>query len=56
MKVSELHTPIGTLIIEVVYRTKMTIVPDSRQKIEYVTPATNDIMLKSDHFYTESPK
>ncbi|XP_075990545.1 autophagy-related protein 13 homolog [Anticarsia gemmatalis] len=56
VKVSELHTPIGTLIIEVVYRTKMTIMPETRQKIEYATPATNDIMVKSDHFYTESPK
>lgn len=56
VKVSELHTPIGTLLIEVVYRTKMTIVPESRQKIEYVTSSTNNIMVKSDHFYTESPK
>ncbi|KAJ8737617.1 hypothetical protein PYW08_000212 [Mythimna loreyi] len=57
VKVSELHTPIGTLMIEVVYRTKMTIMPEARQKIEYeASPATTGIMVKSDHFYTESPK
>ncbi|XP_026730490.1 autophagy-related protein 13 homolog isoform X2 [Trichoplusia ni] len=57
VKVSELHTPIGTLMIEVVYRTKMTIMPVARQKIEYETAsATTGIMVKSDHFYTESPK
>lgn len=56
VKVSELHTPIGTLIIEVVYRTKMTILPEAKQKIEYSVPAQNDIILKPDHFYAESPK
>ncbi|KAH9636464.1 hypothetical protein HF086_002164 [Spodoptera exigua] len=57
IKVSELHTPIGTLMIEVVYRTKMTIMPEAKQKIEYeASPATAEIMVKSDHFYTESPK
>lgn len=57
VKVSELHTPIGTLLIEVVYRTDMTFLPEVRQKIEY-EPQTvdSDIMVKSDHFYTESPK
>lgn len=44
-------------MIEVVYRTKMTIMPVARQKIEYETAsATTGIMVKSDHFYTESPK
>lgn len=52
---SELHTPIGTLLIDVVYRTKMTILPDDRPKIG-IQNANNDIMLKSDHFNTETPK
>lgn len=57
IKVSELHTPIGTITIEVVYRTKMTIFPEDGQKIGYQIPSmNNDIMVKSNHFYSESPK
>ncbi|KOB73475.1 Autophagy-related protein 13 [Operophtera brumata] len=43
VKVGELHTPIGTLLIEVVYRTKMTMIPEDRHKIAAQT-INNDIM------------
>ncbi|XP_049886343.1 autophagy-related protein 13 homolog [Pectinophora gossypiella] len=57
IKISELCTPIGTLIIEVAYRTKMTILPDSRRRVlEHQPPTESDIMVKSDHFPMESPR
>ncbi|XP_059059769.1 autophagy-related protein 13 homolog [Achroia grisella] len=58
IKISDLQTPIGTIYIDVVYRTKMTILPEDKPKIALsstVTTTVNDIMVKSDHFY-ESPK
>ncbi|XP_026500696.1 autophagy-related protein 13 homolog [Vanessa tameamea] len=57
IKVSELHTPIGTIQIEVVYRTKMTILPEDRKPVEKNVLMTSDgIMIKSDHFPKESPR
>ncbi|XP_050360427.1 autophagy-related protein 13 homolog isoform X1 [Nymphalis io] len=57
IKVSELHTPIGTIQIEVVYRTKMTILPEDRKPIEKnVLTTSGGIMIKSDHFPKESPR
>ncbi|CAH2035441.1 unnamed protein product, partial [Iphiclides podalirius] len=58
VKVSELPTPIGTILIEVAYRTKMTMLPEDRGKfINQSTINSNDsLMMKSDHFYTESPR
>ncbi|XP_053624230.1 autophagy-related protein 13 homolog [Plodia interpunctella] len=59
IKVSELRTPLGTILIEVVYRTKMTMLPEDKIKsAEAVTSSStvSDIMVKSDHFFTESPK
>ncbi|KAJ0183696.1 hypothetical protein K1T71_000119 [Dendrolimus kikuchii] len=57
INVSELNTPIGTISIEVAYRTKMTILPKDQHKITYeAPPSSNDIMVKSDHFNNESPK
>ncbi|XP_026759050.1 autophagy-related protein 13 homolog [Galleria mellonella] len=58
IKISDLQTPIGTIYIDVVYRTKMTILPEDKPKViesTSVTTTVNDIMVKSDHFY-ESPK
>lgn len=55
VKVGELHTPIGTLLIEVVYRTKMTMLPEDRHKIA-AQNANKDIMVKSDHFNSDSPR
>ncbi|KAI5636962.1 autophagy-related protein 13 domain-containing protein [Phthorimaea operculella] len=56
IKVSELCTPIGTLIIEVAYRTKMAILPDNKQKMLDAHSLNNsDIMVKSDHFPVETP-
>ncbi|XP_041986805.1 autophagy-related protein 13 homolog [Aricia agestis] len=54
IKVSELHTPIGTIQIEVVYRTKMTILPEDRRAVN--NKIGEDIMVKSDHFPRESPR
>lgn len=51
---SELHTPIGTIQIEVVYRTKMTFLPEDRRPLD--NKITEDIMVKSDHFPKESPR
>ena len=57
IKVSELHTPIGTLQIDVVYRTKMTILPEDRKFADKNVLTTSDnIMIKSDHFPKESPR
>ncbi|CAH0402095.1 unnamed protein product [Chilo suppressalis] len=57
IKVSDLRTSIGTILIEVAYRTKMTILPEDKIKpLDGVSSSTvSDIMVKSDHFY-ESPK
>ncbi|CAG9782045.1 unnamed protein product [Diatraea saccharalis] len=57
IKVSDLRTSIGTIIIDVTYRTKMTILPEDKIKpLDGVSSSTvSDIMVKSDHFY-ESPK
>ncbi|XP_048004749.1 autophagy-related protein 13 homolog [Leguminivora glycinivorella] len=52
IKVSELHTPIGTILIEVRYRTKMTILPEDRLKADILN-SNGGIMVKSDHFPTE---
>ncbi|CAH2103077.1 unnamed protein product [Euphydryas editha] len=57
IKVSELHTPIGTIHIDVVYRTKMTILPEDRKPVEKNVMMTSDgIMIKSDHFPKDSPR
>ncbi|KAG6454111.1 autophagy-related protein 13 homolog [Manduca sexta] len=58
VKVSELRTPIGTILIEVSYRTKMTILPEDRLQYTQTQKkqVNSDIMVKSDHFYSESPK
>ncbi|KAI8429352.1 hypothetical protein MSG28_000003 [Choristoneura fumiferana] len=56
IKVSELHTPIGTILIEVMYRTKMTMLPGDRLKPADILNSNSSIMVKSDHFPTESPK
>ncbi|CAH0716754.1 unnamed protein product, partial [Brenthis ino] len=57
IKVSELHTPIGILQVDVVYRTKMTIVPEDRKVPDKNVLTTSDnIMIKSDHFPKESPR
>ncbi|CAG4962139.1 unnamed protein product [Parnassius apollo] len=58
IKVSELHTPIGTILIEVVYRTKMTMLPEDRGRYieNTATNSGGNIMIKSDHFPTESPR
>ncbi|KPJ09000.1 Autophagy-related protein 13-like [Papilio machaon] len=58
IKVSELHTPIGTILIEVVYRTKMTMLPEDRGRyIEHTTVnSCGDILMKSDHFPTENQR
>lgn len=57
VKVHELRTPIGTLLIEVAYRTKMTILPEDKSRIPYETShSNNDIMLKSNHFLKDSPR
>lgn len=57
IKVSELHTPIGTIHIDVVYRTKMTMLPEDRKPIEKnVMMLSDDIMIKSDHFPKDSPR
>ncbi|XP_063634371.1 uncharacterized protein LOC134805017 [Cydia splendana] len=53
IKVSELHTPIGTILIEVRYRTKMTILPEDRLKPADILNSNGGIMVKSDHFPTE---
>ncbi|KAL0852315.1 hypothetical protein ABMA28_000523 [Loxostege sticticalis] len=57
VRVSDLKTPIGTIVIEVAYRTKMTILPEDKIKpLDGVSQSSvTDIMVKSDHFY-ESPK
>lgn len=57
IKVSDLRTSIGTIIIEVAYRTKMTILPEDNIKAlnGAASSTVSDIMVKSDHFY-ESPK
>lgn len=50
VRIGQLCTAIGTLSLNVVYRTKMTISPTNTSK-------DNSIMLKSDHFNTNlSPK
>ncbi|KAJ8929906.1 hypothetical protein NQ314_017371 [Rhamnusium bicolor] len=50
MCVGQICTPIGTLLLSVTYRTKMTISPTQTGK-------DNSMMLKSDHFNTNlSPK
>lgn len=58
IKVSELRTLVGTLVIEVMYRTKMTILPDNKHRvIDQQNILNNDnIMVKSDHFPMESPR
>ncbi|XP_045784595.1 autophagy-related protein 13 homolog [Maniola jurtina] len=57
IKVSELHTPIGTIQIEVAYRTKMNILPEDHKPMEKnVLQTSNNIMIKSDHFPKESPR
>lgn len=57
IKVSELQTPIGKIQIDVVYRTKMTILPEDRRTIDKNVLTTSDkIMVKSDHFPKESPR
>lgn len=54
---SELHTPIGTLQVDVVYRTKMTILPEDRKVPDKnVLTISDNIMIKSDHFPKESPR
>ncbi|XP_044731460.1 autophagy-related protein 13 homolog [Chrysoperla carnea] len=47
VRVGQICTPIGTLHLSVAYRTKMTISPTQ-------TGSNNSIMLKSDHFKTET--
>ncbi|XP_026313919.1 autophagy-related protein 13 homolog [Hyposmocoma kahamanoa] len=58
IKVSELRTLVGTLVIEVMYRTKMTILPDNKQRVidQQSMLNSDDIMVKSDHFPMESPR
>lgn len=58
IKVSELRTLVGTLAIEVMYRTKMTILPDNKHRVIEQQSMLNsdDIMVKSDHFPMESPR
>lgn len=57
IKVSELHTPIGTIQIEVAYRTKMNVLPENHRSMEKNVLQTSDnIMIKSDHFPKESPR
>ncbi|KAM3968603.1 autophagy-related protein 13 homolog [Aphomia sociella] len=57
IKISDLQTAIGTIYIDVVYRTKMTMLPDDKPKptSSSVITTVSDIMVKSDHFH-ESPK
>ncbi|XP_013184953.1 autophagy-related protein 13 homolog isoform X2 [Amyelois transitella] len=62
IKISELKTVSGTIVFQVVHRMKMTIVQENQlkpavpaAKPEAASPAT-EIMVKSDHFVTESPK
>ncbi|XP_068618704.1 autophagy-related protein 13 homolog isoform X2 [Battus philenor] len=56
VKVSELHTPIGTILIEVIYRTKMTMLPEDRGCLIEANSNNShaNIMMKSDHFPTEN--
>ncbi|VVC93797.1 unnamed protein product [Leptidea sinapis] len=60
IKVSELHMPIGTIQIEVLYRTEMAINPEPRGRVpsygEVHNISNSDIMVKSDHFPRESPR
>ncbi|CAH2238810.1 jg5080, partial [Pararge aegeria aegeria] len=57
IKVSEVSTPIGTIQIEVAYRTKMNILPEDHKPMEKNVLQTSDnIMIKSDHFPKESPR
>ncbi|XP_023944475.1 autophagy-related protein 13 homolog [Bicyclus anynana] len=57
IKVSEVHTPIGNIQIEVAYRTKMNILPEDHKPMEKnVLQTSGNIMIKSDHFPKESPR
>ncbi|CAH4038708.1 unnamed protein product [Pieris brassicae] len=60
IKVGELHMPIGTIEIEVSYRTEMTILPEPRSRVpsygEVQNISNSDIMVKSDHFPKEIPR
>ncbi|XP_072931207.1 autophagy-related protein 13 homolog [Epargyreus clarus] len=55
IKVSELHTPIGIIVIEVMYRTKMTIIPQPDRGREAVS-GTTEMFIKDNHFRMDSPR
>lgn len=55
IKVGEVCTPIGTLLVAVVYRTKMSIIPEDGRKIA-AQNVHHEIMVKSDHFNSDSPR